>query len=312
MPLVSICIPTRNRSKYLAMVLDSIVSQVEFYATDEIEIVVSDNCSTDDTQEICSCYIKQFPAKIFYYRTDRNIGFDNFRKVLSLARGVFCKLNNDTLIHKAGSLSKILTVVREEQLERKILFFPNGSTSMHSKNAILRGVDDFLGKVSYQCTWIGAFGVWQQELKDVLVTLDRERKTEIPHVIALFDFLVQGRPARICNEFLFDSLTPVNKGGYNIAEVFGNNYLSFLEKMIDQGLLSRKIYDKEKKRILPFINRFYFDRKKKFAFRKTGYFKWMFPFYWRNYYFYIKLIGVFNSLLKSRMRMFCNCFDSIG
>ncbi|MCX8512062.1 MAG: glycosyltransferase, partial [Chthoniobacteraceae bacterium] len=45
---LSICIPTFNRSQYLRLTLESITNQELFQNSDEIEIVISDNCSSDD------------------------------------------------------------------------------------------------------------------------------------------------------------------------------------------------------------------------------------------------------------------------
>jgi glycosyltransferase involved in cell wall biosynthesis len=58
MLLLSIAIPTFNGSKYIREALDSIVSQSD--ALDEdLEVVISDNASTDDTPEI----IMEFQSK---------------------------------------------------------------------------------------------------------------------------------------------------------------------------------------------------------------------------------------------------------
>lgn len=48
-PLLSICIPTYNRAEYLAKSLDTLVCLPEFNSS-EVEVVISDNASTDNTQ----------------------------------------------------------------------------------------------------------------------------------------------------------------------------------------------------------------------------------------------------------------------
>ena len=58
-PLISICIPTYNRCKSLQNILNSIVQQNEFLE-DTIEIVVSDNASTDETKEMVAKYNEAF------------------------------------------------------------------------------------------------------------------------------------------------------------------------------------------------------------------------------------------------------------
>lgn len=70
-PLLSICIPTYNRSRYLAVSLNNIIKHANtFYG--EIEIIISDNASTDDTATVVSDAQNSFGA-LFYYRNDSNL-----------------------------------------------------------------------------------------------------------------------------------------------------------------------------------------------------------------------------------------------
>ena len=59
MPLLSICIPTYNRAEILDKSLESITKQDIFQKTDEVEIIVSDNCSQDNTHNIVHKYIEK-------------------------------------------------------------------------------------------------------------------------------------------------------------------------------------------------------------------------------------------------------------
>lgn len=83
-PLVSIGIPTYNRPQTLHKTLDSITQQTY----QNIEVVVSDNCSTGGETE---AVIKEFmdrDSRIRYYRQTNNIGmFYNFRFVFQASRG---------------------------------------------------------------------------------------------------------------------------------------------------------------------------------------------------------------------------------
>lgn len=89
--LVSVGLPTYNRAKYLPQALDLLRAQT--YR--DIEIVVSDNCSTDDTPKICSEYAKKDP-RIRYVRQQENIGQQlNFRFVINEARGEYFMLAGD-------------------------------------------------------------------------------------------------------------------------------------------------------------------------------------------------------------------------
>lgn len=73
-PLLSICIPTYNRELYLKRLLDSIVSQKEFTDTDDVEIVIDDGPSKDNTEELVKTYQEKYKGKIRYYRNEKAIG----------------------------------------------------------------------------------------------------------------------------------------------------------------------------------------------------------------------------------------------
>ena len=48
---LSICIPTYNRSKHLKNCLNSIILNLN-YRKEDVQICVSDNCSTDETESV--------------------------------------------------------------------------------------------------------------------------------------------------------------------------------------------------------------------------------------------------------------------
>ena len=93
-PLVTIAIPTHNRAdSYLREVLGCALNQTY----QNIEIIVSDNCSTDSTEKTVRSFLDSL---LRYYRHDRNIGANNnFNFCLSQARGdYFLLLHDDDLI----------------------------------------------------------------------------------------------------------------------------------------------------------------------------------------------------------------------
>lgn len=86
--ILSICIPTYNRAQFLTTALESVISQ----ANDEVEIVISDNASTDSTKSLIDKFRKRF-SRITYFRQSENIGFDrNILKAVELAKGHYCWL----------------------------------------------------------------------------------------------------------------------------------------------------------------------------------------------------------------------------
>jgi len=84
-PLVSIGLPVYNGEDYLVQTLDSILSQ----SFADLELVISDNASTDLTQEICRNFASR-DVRIRYFRNEENIGAArNFNRVFELSRGEY-------------------------------------------------------------------------------------------------------------------------------------------------------------------------------------------------------------------------------
>lgn len=77
MPKVSVTIPTYNRAKYVSQAIESALAQ----DYPNLEVVVSDNASTDGTAEAVKSYGRDNRLK--YFRNRENIGMvPNFRKAL--------------------------------------------------------------------------------------------------------------------------------------------------------------------------------------------------------------------------------------
>lgn len=83
--LVSIGVPTYNRADLLKIALDSLLAQTY----KNIEILISDNASTDDTETVCREYgVKD--SRICYVRQEKNIGqMNNYSFLLNKAQGAY-------------------------------------------------------------------------------------------------------------------------------------------------------------------------------------------------------------------------------
>ena len=112
-PLLSICIPTYNRAHYLKECLNCIVCQFEDKKVySQVEIVISDNASEDNTQELIKEYQKDF-SNIRYFRNSRNLWFDrNVDNVITKARGIFCWMSNDDELIEKDALKFILNIIK--------------------------------------------------------------------------------------------------------------------------------------------------------------------------------------------------------
>lgn len=102
MPLISICVPTYNRAKYLNRCIRSIIG----YQGSDIEIIIQDNASTDDTEEVVSSYND---GRLKYYKNAENVGIEqNFIRIISRASGqyVYVLTDDDMLLPDAIDILK--------------------------------------------------------------------------------------------------------------------------------------------------------------------------------------------------------------
>lgn len=105
-PVLSICIPTYQRSGKLAVLLSSIISQDD----PRVEVVVSDNGSSDGTAEMVRGFAFHRPLK--WHQWEANVGFDrNLMKVVSMASGEYCWLVGSDDALTPGAISHILDLI---------------------------------------------------------------------------------------------------------------------------------------------------------------------------------------------------------
>jgi glycosyltransferase involved in cell wall biosynthesis len=89
-PRVSVGMPLYNAERFLAQTLDSILGQ----SFRDFEVVLSDNGSTDRTEQICREYAAK-DSRIRYYRNEVNRGAAwNHNRVFELSRGEYFKWNS--------------------------------------------------------------------------------------------------------------------------------------------------------------------------------------------------------------------------
>lgn len=87
-PTASICIPTYNYAKFLPDAIESVLAQ----DYPDFELLVVDNCSTDNTTEIVYMYEQKDP-RVRYLRNPENLGMvRNWNRCLEEANGEYVKI----------------------------------------------------------------------------------------------------------------------------------------------------------------------------------------------------------------------------
>lgn len=86
-PKVSVCVITYNQARYIKKCIESLIDQdCDF----NYEIVVSDDCSTDNTKEILEELYQKHPTKLRIFIHERNLGITkNYLFLHEQARGEY-------------------------------------------------------------------------------------------------------------------------------------------------------------------------------------------------------------------------------
>lgn len=117
MKLVSICLVTYNSSQFVIDALESIKEQTY----PNIELIVSDDCSEDNTMKIVKAWIEKNATRFFNVclnTNNKNLGITkNLNLSFNLARGVYLKpLGGDDILMK-DCIKKMVDFLEKEELE---------------------------------------------------------------------------------------------------------------------------------------------------------------------------------------------------
>ena len=111
-PLVSVCVTTYNHEHYIAQAIESVLGQRTTFA---VEVVVGEDCSTDNTLAICREYEKNYPDRVRVVASESNIGMHhNYRRTIEACRGKYiAMLDGDDWFSDMDKLQ-----IQVEQLEK--------------------------------------------------------------------------------------------------------------------------------------------------------------------------------------------------
>ena len=155
-PLLSICIPTYNRSKLLARTLRSFEN-----GTPEVEVIVCDNSHNRDSEKITNEILTSFQGPWSYHKNEPPVGpIDNVNKAIKLSKGRLVYVLHDDDYLFPGGLAKILATLHQHPCQPVFSFgvkvvdihertiqveAPKRETHLSMKDALLKA----LGNSSY-------------------------------------------------------------------------------------------------------------------------------------------------------------------
>ena len=302
-PLLSICIPTRNRADVLKLCLKSIIEDPAF--SDEIEVLVSDNCSTDNTKETVLSYSEKY-QNIKYIKNETDVGGDrNILLSLERGNGVFLKLNNDYSVFQKGSISFLLNEIKEYLEEKPVLFFHNNNGVGPNEKIIFSDFNDFFKKEKWAMSWIGCYGYWKEDFQNF-----EERDRRINTKFQQIDWFIRSFKKKKYIVYYSKDLTTrfpfkADQGGYNYIEVHTRNFLIQFEELVAEGLLNESTLEYVKREsLLPsmvnWIVRLKIANKGRFSYESQNAFKILKREFGQYHWFYKVLI---KSIIRYTYRL---------
>ena len=130
-PILSICIPTYSRSAYLKICIDSLLA----YRGTDIEVVVQDNYSEDDTEALVKSYV-EMDSRVSYKKNSQNLGMmENLFKAMERAKGEYIFILSDDDYILSGGIEKVIRLIKKDRPTAfncaKILYFEKSKRAIY-------------------------------------------------------------------------------------------------------------------------------------------------------------------------------------
>ena len=99
LPLVSVLMTAYNRDKYIAEAIESVLHSTY----KNFELIIVDDCSTDNTFEIANSFLAK-DGRVKLYKNEKNLGqFANRNRAIELSKGEYIKfLDSDDKLYGEG------------------------------------------------------------------------------------------------------------------------------------------------------------------------------------------------------------------
>jgi glycosyltransferase involved in cell wall biosynthesis len=199
-PTLTVGIPTYNGSAYIRNALDSVINQISVELISRVDILISDNASTDDTPEIINHYQTDHTIPIHYSRNFTNIGYDkNVDALFKKASGDFVWMLADDDTLKEGALVSIFKLLDDyPSLNAVLVNFDQYDRKLETIIDIVELPDDQLCKDAE--TFLHNSKARYNLLSALIIRKDKWNNEDLSmgygtnyiHIYGLFKILLQG------------------------------------------------------------------------------------------------------------------------
>ncbi|MBU3104193.1 glycosyltransferase family 2 protein [Clostridium gasigenes] len=241
-PTLTIGIPTFNRGFYLEQCLEWIYGEIN--DDPNIEILVCDNCSTDNTEEIVKKYKAKY-SNLVYFKQAKNEGFArNLKTVLELAQGEYINPHGDDDFFNRGIITEIIKLINKNE-DVSVIYAPWTGCNLTAIQGV--GFNDYLNQLN-GITFITSMIINNKHYKE-LEDKDRYINTEVNQVYIQMELLKKNPKFYI----LTGNILKLGSGhapriGYDLLEVIGD-YFDILYDYEKHGLEKQTIKNEKNKMV---------------------------------------------------------------
>ncbi|MCO4090763.1 MAG: glycosyltransferase family 2 protein [Sphingorhabdus sp.] len=235
-PLLTILVPTYNRSENLAVLLRALHEEVA--QLDTVTVFVSDNASTDSTPLVVDRVAKEWP-NFASFRHPENIGADeNFLHCVRSVQTRWLWIIGDDDLPKRGILSSVIQLLEEK--EPALVYMqsewvdrvcsPDQGELVQSLNIRQLNALSFASTVHTWLTYISAMVIDKRRLTDVIDmrAVDRYNRTSLVQLGWILPLLMTDGPFfYVKNKCVL--ATSGNTGGYQVFKVFFQNFPQIID-----------------------------------------------------------------------------------
>ena len=278
--LLSICIPTYNRASYLNLCLERIIDQVTIDMP--VEIIVSDNFSTDNTIEVASKYSDLPFFKLIKQPYNKGPMKNGLELVKEYANGRFCWFVGDDDYVVPGAINNLINLIKSIKCDFIFLNLESVNTNVDFNNYKLNSKCNFEQLLNFDQILLPKYSqifagelmasVFNRELflqeKDVYNRIDAEYlstlETSYLHCV-IFANQFMGKPALYVNDIMILADNRArewsDKSAYLVVEQLYNLLLLYEKNGLNKNILKKCKYHFISISLGDFI-RFYLNRKR--------------------------------------------------
>lgn len=223
---LSICIPTYNRSKYIGSFLEKVFLEIESCKlSSEVEVIVSDNCSPDDTEQVCQKFLAR---GLKYSKNAENIGPDaNFLKLFELAQGEYIWLPGDDDSFSDNLLPYVFAAAKKEDFDYFYLRTVGEEPTVDKRNYSVVNNVELFGKTTIFTTFMTSQIIKASLLKPYIEDSRKYLGGFMAYYYIFARALENSKVCLISNQREI-SMTVDNTGGYNFYRVWGDTVFASL------------------------------------------------------------------------------------